>query len=81
MGDSLYSNYDHKMSLEVEEMLRLNPLKLWAAHAGWDYFGRVWFDGQKWHSDVKVHGDVVAHIDGDSARQVIDATIASFGMN
>lgn len=40
------SNFDHSIADGFEELLRARPNEVYGLHAGWEFNGRVWFDGE-----------------------------------
>jgi hypothetical protein len=78
--NTLWSNMEGLLDLEIEERLRLGDCH--ALHAAWNYAGYVWFDPSTdaWYEEIWVHGSPVDTISGDSATNVIAQTLAKHGM-
>lgn len=46
------SNYDHTIEPGFAEKLQAQPNKVFGLHAGWDFNGRVWWDGELFWEEV-----------------------------
>lgn len=50
--EPIYSNFDHCIDSEVEEELKINPNKLYAQHATWNFCGYIYFTGSFWVEEI-----------------------------
>ncbi len=70
------SNFDHSIDEGMEEDLR-NGMRSY--HAGWNFFGLVWFESGQFHEMVKQYRHHIATHSADSLRELMVDVNASFG--
>ena len=49
------TNFDHHIDEGFETALRAAPTKVFGRHAGWDFNGLVWFNGEGFTEEVWVY--------------------------
>lgn len=79
IGEGLYSNFYHELNGEI--LKRLEVEKAVAPHFAWDFWACVWKDHEtgRWFEMVKRYHEHVDTIEGESAREVIEATNEKYG--
>lgn len=74
--DGVMSNFDHSIDAEVAEHIK--GKLLFSRYAGWNFNGKVWWDGS-WKCDVWVHGSCVESIKADTLTEIMQEVCSKYG--
>jgi len=70
------SNCDGAIDAGMENDLR-NGMR--SSHAGWNFWGDVWFDDGQFHEAVRQYHSHVTTISADSLRELMDDVNSEYG--
>jgi hypothetical protein len=73
------SNFDHSVDLDVEDMLRAEPLEVWAEHTAVNFYGRIWFDGEWFREQVMQYCAIVGEFRNKSLVNLLHAVNTRYG--
>lgn len=73
------SNFDNEIREGFEEALRAAPGKIYGLHAGWNFNGLVWFDGENFVEQPWTYGTPNAPISAPTLRELMDAVNDRYG--
>ena len=73
------TNFDGSIDRGLAEALQAEPARVRAIHAGWDFCGRVWFEGGKFHEEVSVYCVLQKVITAETLPDLMEAVCKEFG--
>ena len=73
------SNFDGSIDKGMEKSLRDKPNKVFGRHAGWNFNGRVYFNGDKFCEDVYCYGSMIATIKHETLRGLFNEVCNAYG--
>lgn len=73
------SNFDCEIEEGFEEALRKEPNKVFGRHAGWDFNGRVYFDGKQFIEQVWTYGRIAGEVKADTLNGLMDEVNNAYG--
>lgn len=73
------SNFDGSIDNGFKDALLASPNEVFGRHAGWNFNGRVYFDGDQFCEDVWVYGSHVKTIKADSLSDLMEDVNSEFG--
>ena len=73
------SNFDHDVDDGFEQELRKSPAAVFGRHAGWNFNGRVWFDGESFCEEVWVYGVIQGIVKSDSLKELMKEVNDTYG--
>lgn len=74
----VYSNYDHVLNEDVANELLGDP-NVYAGHAAWNFYGRVWYEDGQWTEQVWCYGCPVMTLRGTDLAALIELVNAEYG--
>ena len=78
--ETVYSNFDHRLDVDVARHLENHPGEVSAQHAAWNFCGYVWREPDgRWVDQVWQYHAPVEDITGDAIESVIEQAIERFG--
>lgn len=72
-----YSNFDHAIPVEADELLRKGAH--WMQHCAWGHWGAIWFAEGKFHERVMRYSSHVETMSASSLRDLINDVNAEYG--
>lgn len=76
--DSIYSNYDHILDVDILNLLKSRP-KLLARHAAYNFYGYIWFDKGVFHEQIHRHHTILAEYSNENIVDLISLVNTEFG--
>lgn len=78
-GEQLMSNYDGQIIEETATALKRE--ELFSRYAGWNFNGKVWWDGDKdiWHCEVWCYGCYRETITANTLEEIMQAVSDKYG--
>lgn len=73
------SNFDHEIDDGFEKALKEKPNKVCGTHAGWDFYGKVFYDGEQFCEEVWVYGSVIETIKANNLEDLMSAVNDKYG--
>lgn len=73
------SNFGLSVDEGFEKELRSRPDRVFGRHAGWNFNGRVWFDGTTFHEEVWTWGIPVEIISADTLEGLMAEVNSKYG--
>lgn len=73
------SNQYHEIDDGFEDALRSRPNEVYGYYAGWDFNGRVWFDGEKFNCEVWHYREIQEVISALTLRDLMEAVSDKWG--
>jgi len=77
LPDLKISNFDHEIPGGLEDVLR--EQEVYAVHCGWNFNGKVWWDGTQFVEDVWHYRQDVATYRANSLRELIELVNSEWG--
>ena len=72
------SNFDHEIEDGLDKKLRDG--NVWAGYTGWNFFGRVWHDGEKFRCEVWQYRSIMETMDAASLKGVMATVCEKYGV-
>jgi len=73
------TNFDGSIDDGLAEALQAEPACVCAPHFGWNFCGRVWFEGGKFHEEVFVYCVPQKVITAETLHDLMGAVCEEFG--
>ena len=73
------SNFDHSINDGFEDALKEKPNQVFGRHSGWNFNGRVLFNGEKFLEEVWCYGAPVKTIEASSLEELMTTVNNEFG--
>ena len=73
------SNFDSVIDDGLEELLRQNPNTVCSTHSGWNFNGKVWFDGTVFCEEVWQYHQKVDFVSAPTLRELMHSVNDKYG--
>ena len=73
------SNYDYSIDDGMGDVLMSDPGLVFGRHHGWNFNGRVYFDGEKYHEEVWVRHELMETISAGSLNELMEKVNIKYG--
>lgn len=73
------SNFDHTIDEGFAEALMAEPGRVFGAHAGWEFYGYVWFSDGQFHEEIWRHGSPREIMSAPTCAELMEAVCEEWG--